>query len=58
MFVNIVQAAAPQTNLPTEDSTITSEDIDMAEEPQKKKRKPNWSQEETLLLVNVIMENK
>ncbi|XP_076049504.1 uncharacterized protein LOC143030228 [Oratosquilla oratoria] len=30
----------------------------MAEESQKKKRKPNWSQEETLLLVNVIMEKK
>ncbi|XP_063887769.1 myb/SANT-like DNA-binding domain-containing protein 4 isoform X1 [Scylla paramamosain] len=57
MFVNSVQAAAPQTNLPTEDSTNTSEDIDLAE-PQKKKRKPNWSQEETLLLVNVIMEKK
>ena len=50
MFVNIVQAAAPQKNLPTEDSTITSEDIDITEEPQKKKRNPNWSQEETLLL--------
>ncbi|XP_063872027.1 myb/SANT-like DNA-binding domain-containing protein 4 [Scylla paramamosain] len=58
MFVDSVQAAAPQTNLPTEDSTITSEDIDTAEEPQKKKRKPNWSQEETLLLVNVIMEKQ
>ncbi|XP_076035078.1 uncharacterized protein LOC143021458 isoform X2 [Oratosquilla oratoria] len=54
----IVQAAAPHSNLPTEDSTIILEDIDMAEESQKKKRKPNWSQEETLLLVNVIMEKK